>query len=267
VSDQLVKELRSFRELWTGGYYEGNPLDPLSRSSFGQFGYVSVLYAIYLSCIKPYVQGDTVVLEIGPGRGAWTKCLLPAKHIWVMDALSSEHNRFFEYLGHPKNVTYVQVRDFLCADLPDDTFSYMFSFGCLCHISPEGVREYAHNLFPKLKRGCSCFWMVADYSMRNQAVVKTNEYSIWSAVSSLLPPGGKSRLIARVLRYAMLRERQLTHNQHIMTADPDVVPRPGRWFDLGLENAISLLTNEGYQVIDPNVGACLRDPIIHFRKP
>lgn len=66
----------SFKALWRGGYYEGDPLDPVGPSSYGQFGYVSGLYLTYLVCIKPYVGPNTTVLEIGPGRGAWTRCFV-----------------------------------------------------------------------------------------------------------------------------------------------------------------------------------------------
>jgi hypothetical protein len=107
--------------------------------------------------------------------------------------------------------------------------------------------------------------MVSDYTIRNQTA--RDELSIWNAVSSLLPPGRKSRLIARVLKWVMQREKRLTHNQNVALADPDDLPKPGRWYDLGLENTIALLTNVGFEVIDPNVGASLRDPVIHFRKP
>ena len=77
--DKLAEEIASFEGLWKGGYYEGDPLDPLSRSTFGNYGYVSVLYATYLACIKPYITAETRALELGPGRGAWTKTMLSAK--------------------------------------------------------------------------------------------------------------------------------------------------------------------------------------------
>ncbi|MCF7854711.1 MAG: hypothetical protein K9N51_07935 [Candidatus Pacebacteria bacterium] len=263
----LSDELRSFSGIWPGGYYEGDPMAPLSVSSYGQCGFVSVPYAIYLSCIRPYVTGDTVSLEIGPGRGAWTKCLLRANHVWVMDAVSEQENRFFEYLGHPRNVTYIHVHDFSCDDLPPDTVTYMFSFGCLCHVSPVGVREYARNLFPKLKSGCECFWMVSDYALRNRTAMSIEDVSVWRAVRKLLPPGRKSRLIGRVLDFEMRREQRLTHNQHIMPPERDSGPNPGRWYDLGLDACIRLLEECGYEIVEANVGASLRDPIVHFRKP
>ena len=151
----LKKEIARFEGLWEGGYYEGDPLRFLSRSNYGSYGYISILHATYLLCIKPYIKPETIALEIGPGRGGWTKALLPAKEIWALDALSAEYNQFYEYLNHPKNVKYIQVEDFSCKDLPENYFDYMFSFGCLCHVSFEGTTEYAKNLFDKLKSGAN----------------------------------------------------------------------------------------------------------------
>jgi hypothetical protein len=122
IAERLQKELNSFAGLWDSGYYEGNPLDPMSRSSYNIMGYMSILHVVYLTCIKPYINENSIVLEIGPGRGAWTKTFLQAKEVWCLDALSAEHNKFWDYIGHASNVQYYQVSDFTCSMLPEDTF-------------------------------------------------------------------------------------------------------------------------------------------------
>src|ERR1017187_4678907 len=106
-------QFEQFAKLWPGGYFEGDPLDPTSPSSYEVYGYNSILYTIYLTCIKPHVTSETVVLEIGPGRGAWTKTFvhLGAKEIWCLDAAPPEHTGFYEYLGHNNSVNYVCVSD------------------------------------------------------------------------------------------------------------------------------------------------------------
>ena len=131
MNKKFYDELRSFDDRFEGGYFEGDPLNPLARSSYGQLGFLSTLHVTYLLCIKPYVNDATVSLEIGPGRGAWTKLLLPSQEVYALDAKPAEDNRFFEYLEHPDNVKYFQVNDFDCDMLPEDHFTYMFSYGCL----------------------------------------------------------------------------------------------------------------------------------------
>jgi hypothetical protein len=240
INKTLRRELKSFgiRNVWEGGFFEGDPLDPLGMSGYGQWGlgFMSVLHATYLRCIKPYVNSSTVSLEIGPGRGAWTKALLASKEVYVLDALPEEHNRFFKYLGYPTNVKYFQVKDFECQMLPDNYFNYMFSFGCLCHVSFEGITKYAINIYPKLKHGSYCFWMIADYDKYKSAIIN----------------------LANIT--------QEEKNHLFKCLDQINEPYSGRWHNVGIEKTCSMLEDVGYQVIDPDVGTCLRDPIIHFMK-
>ena len=259
--NNLSEELQAFQGYWEGGYHEGDPLNPLSRSTYGQWGYISVLHATYLRCIKPYITPETVVLEIGPGRGAWTKAMLAAKEVWVLDAVSAEHNRFYEYLGHPGNVRYFQVKDFECNELPDDKFNYMFSYGCMCHISFAGITEYATHIFPKLKRGSNCFWMIADYEKYNNSVRNINSLSIWKALSP--PKSRRSIPLIYLFKYLMRR-----HAVQFIEPDNDDKARSGvRWYDAGIARTCAMLEGVGFQIADADVGTCLRDPIIHFIKP
>jgi len=72
---ELNAELDSFQGIWSGGFFEGNPADPV----FGLWGltsFIGVSHAIWLACNKPHVTPTTTVLEIGCGRGAWTRCRL-----------------------------------------------------------------------------------------------------------------------------------------------------------------------------------------------
>lgn len=259
MSDRLAAELDSFNTLWRGGYFEGDPLDAMAPSSYGQLGYMSTLHATYLTCIKPYVNEQSVAIEIGPGRGAWTKALLPAREVWAVDALSAEHNGFFEYLNYPSNVTYIQTTNFALGDLPDDYFTYMFSFGTLCHVSFEGVSEYARTSFAKMTSGSHCFWMVADYAKFNRAVRELDQLSPWSRCL----PRRRKHLHIRILLNALKRFQ----NPPIPIApDTDNEIRPGRFYDSGIDRTCETLESVGYTVVDRDVGVNHRDPVIHFVK-
>ena len=256
--NKLSREIASFEGIWQGGYFEGDPLEPLGKSTFGSYGYVSVLYATYLRCIKPYVKPDTVALEIGPGRGGWTKALLTAREVWAMDALSAEYNRFFEYLGHPPNVKYIQVKDFECRDLPEDHFDYMFSFGCLCHVSFDGTSAYARNLFSKLKSGANCFWLVADKQKYDSFIKVEKDFDIWRG----LAPKRRSMMPIRKIFDAIASMKKPAFRK-----DDDFAAGQGEWHDAGTERTCEMLERVGYKIIDSDVGTIARDPIIHFVKP
>lgn len=255
---KLSEEIKSFEHLWKGGYYEGDPLNPMAKSGYWPIGFMSVLHATYLCCIKPYVNAQTVALEIGPGRGAFTKTLLPSKEVYALDALPEEHNKFFEYLCYPKNVKYFQVQDFECKVLPDDYFNYMFSFGCLCHISFEGIKQYAINLFPKLKHDSNCFWMISDYDKYNTAVL--NQHNL-SCINTLTPSSRRFLPLKWLLKYSVIMKRT-----KLLSKDEDDEPKPGRWYHAGIERTCSMLREVGYRIIDPDIGTILRDPIVHFIK-
>lgn len=268
MDNQLSAELQSNQDIWKDGYYEGDPLSPLSNSHYKQIGFMSVLHATYLRCIKPFITPNTIALEIGPGKGAWTKAMLPSKEVWAIDARSAKANGFFEYLGHPPNVQYFQVNDFKCEMLPADKFDYMFSFGCLCHVSFAGIQEYAVNLYSKMKQGSNCFWMIADYDKYNNVVQNIDRYSIWK---TSVPRSGSRKFIPLrfLFDFLMKSEIQRAENQHTRIPkipDKDQKPRPGRWFHSGVERTCAMLEKVGYQIVDPDVGTCLRDPVIHFRK-
>lgn len=259
MSDKLKKQIGSFKGLWKGGYYEGNPLDPLARSTYNQIGYMSVLHATYLRCIKPYVKPDTVALEIGAGRGAWTKTLLTAKEIWALDALPADYNQFWDYVGEQPHLRYIQVEDFSCSMLPENYFNYLFSFGCLCHVSFEGIEAYAKNIFPKLKSGSNCFWLVADYDKYNRAVGNLDNLSVYPAVA---PVGRRYAPIKKVFDWLMSVDKP-----ELIAPDADDEPRSGRWYHAGIDRTCKMLEKYGYEIVDKDVETSLRDPIIHFLKP
>jgi hypothetical protein len=259
MNEKLKKELESFEGVWKGGYFEGDPLEPLAPSNYGQLGYISILHATYLRCIKPYVNSETIALEIGAGRGAWTKALLPAKEVWALDALPAAQTRFYDYVGDRSHVRYIQVEDFSCSMLPDDYFNYMFSFGCLCHVSFSGIEEYAQNLFSKLKSGSNCFWMVADYDKFNRVVTNLPRYSIWASAA---PVGKRYAPFRKMLEWAMQIDRPQP-----MVPNVNDEPAPGRWYNAGTERTCAMLEKHGFKVVDKDVGTLPRDPIIHFVKP
>lgn len=250
-------ELESFKDLWSAGYYEGDPLDPLGPSNYLALGYMSVLHATYLCCIKPYVSSTSVALEIGPGRGAWTKTLLGAREVWCLDALSAEHNGFWSYVGSHEHVAYHQVEDFTCSTLPDDYFSYLFSFGCFCHLPFDGAAEYMRNLYAKLRAGSHGFILISDYHKYNRAIENWSALTIGRALSTRrdLPARKTWSLLGSNRKRPQLKDpREGTQ------------PRPGRWYNIGTDRFCRLLEQIGYKVVDRDVGVNHRDPVVHFAK-
>lgn len=266
VARRLRDELQSFQDLWKGGYHEGDPRDPMGRSSYASLGYMSVLHATYLLCIRPYVGPDTAVVEIGPGRGAWTRTFLQlgATDVWCLDALSREHNGFDAYVGAPNPVRYFQVADFSCRELPDDHFNFLFSFGCLCHVSPDGVEQYLRNMYAKLRRGANAFILVADYDKYNAALAD-ERLRLTRALA--FEPTSAARRAWNHLVDAIVRRRYPQADWAAKDKREDHTPRPGRFFHMGLRETCRILEDAGYRVVTEDVGTNYLNPIVHFVKP
>lgn len=260
TAPQLDGHLSSFQTIWKGGFFVGDPLDRL-HSPYGLFGYVGVPYAITLACIRPYVTGQTVALEIGPGRGAYTRALLESREVWCLDALSAEHNHFWEYVGEQPHVHYVQVTDFDCEMLPDDSVDFAFSYDALCHVPFEGIEAYASALLSKLRKGAHVFWMVADYAKYKRFI--SDRRSVAPTFTSQIGRPWLRRLVARVADHVEARELD-RYRRHIELPEG---PDGSWWYDAGTERTVAMLERLGYRIVEADVGVDPRSPIIHFVRP
>jgi hypothetical protein len=255
-----------FRTIWRGGYFEGDPMRAMARSSYGVLGYNSVLYTTFLACIKPYVDSTSTVLEIGPGRGAWTKCFvaLGARKIWAVDVASAERTGFWEYVGRSERVTYVQTDNSSLAEIPDGTVDFFFTFGVFCHLPERMIENYLTSLFAKLTPGAHGMMMIADYDKMNACLDAMSETGLFAALSSsrrLLP----IRMLWRAV-FSVVSETRLVK---LRKDDPNAhaTDGKGRWYHLGVDRVCEILTALGYDVIDRDLGVNHRDPVVHFRRP
>lgn len=253
VRDHLV----SFQRLWEGGYFTGDPLNS-SVTPYGLFGYIGIPHVVYLTCIRGHVKSDTVAVELGPGRGAWTRTLLGAREVWCLDALSAEHNGFWEYVGPQPHVRYFEVEDFSCAMLPDAAVDFVFSYDTLCHVPFEGIEAYATALYGKMRPGAHGFWMVADREKYRDFIA--NRDSVASALTSEIGRRLVRRFVELVVHRVEDRQRA-QHREHLAAPEG---PEGNWWYWAGTERATAMLERVGYRVVDPDVGADPRSPILHF---
>lgn len=261
--------------LWKGGYFEGDPEDPYGRSGYEQMGFISTLYAVYQVCIRPYLHNQACVLEIGPGRGAWTKTMLAAKEIWCLDVNTASHNGFWNYVGeeHRGRVKYIQTDTFDCRELPDNHFDLLFSYGTFCHIPPEGQRAYLRALLPKLRVGAVGSVMVADYEKHNAAVAKYNDLGILlrryagnGVTLRRMRDVGRSLLDAAMLLAGRL-PAGLIHGRMSVLDSSKVQRKQGAWFHTDLMETCRFAESVGWQVVNPDIGLSIRDPIVQLRRP
>jgi hypothetical protein len=264
-----------WKGFWSGGYYEGDPLDPFGRSSYAQMGFVSVLHAIYQVCIRPNVGPETNVLEIGPGRGAWTKTMLAAREIWCVDVNSAAHNGFWPHVGEEnrRKVRYLEVDDFSCRDLPDEHFDFLFSFGTFCHVPVEGQRLYLRNLLGKMRKGATAAIMIGDFDKYNAAVRAHGNLSLsLRRYPAAMRAGRKlidlGRWLVDAAYLATRRRPPWVFFDPMGLRDKAAITRePGAWFHAGVDETCRFAASVGWEVVNPDLGLSVRDPIVLLRRP
>jgi hypothetical protein len=252
-----------FFKVWPGGYYEGDPRDCMSPSTYRIYGYNSVLYTIELACIRPYVGPDTTALEIGPGRGAWSKAILArgCKKLYAIDAASSEHTGFHRYVGDDARAEYLVGSDFSLTGVPDGIVDFVFSFGVFCHLTPEQCRLYVASIARKMAPGAHGFLMIADREKYEGCRRDFARVSLYRMFAEL--PHRRWSLV----RTAFLLSWRLWGNRlDLQTFDTLANNKAAPWYHWGLDAALAALREEGLVVVEPDVGVVARDPVIHFVK-
>ena len=229
LKDILAEEVKLFErdKLWAGGFCQQKTPENLE---------------IVNRCIKSYA-GNKSALEIGPGRGFWTNEILrhKPKQITCIDALSSEHNCFWEYVGvqNQNRVRYHQVKNFDCAEIEDNSIDYLFSYDVFCHISFYGINAYMTALKSKIRSGSDCFVMIADRERYQKS-------SAWER--------------------PMAREKIM---RSMSLPDERISTDPSRFHFIGIERFALILGKNGFSIVNNDVTADLfnvTSPVVHFRR-
>lgn len=266
-SETVAESIRDHEKGWHGGYYEGDPLMPFGDSGYDQLNFVSMMHTVYQTCIRSFITPESHALEIGCGRGAWTRAMLGAKSIYCLDAKFAEDNNFWKCVGseHKGKIKYLKVNDFECRDLPDNHFDFLFSFGTFCHIPWDCQKLYYKNLFEKLRPGANAIVMFADFDKYDSAVTACGQFGI-----NVKRPS--ESLLTYYIKTAGVAVRNLLSGKSVPSriwVPMHKIDRsnPGMWYSPGIDTVSDYLRSVGWEVISKDVGVCLRDPIVHFRRP
>lgn len=222
MDPKLKQELDSFKQVWRGGYKTGYDA---RRNQHGVEDY-----------LRLNLPKNTTVLEIGCGGGQWSKFIAElgvVNKLYAIDALSAEHNDFWNFVGHDKKslIEYVHVQDFSLKDIPDNSLDYVFSYDVFCHISYSGQRQYLENLRKKCKPGAILFIMYADPAK----YLSSEPKNMWHVKDFI--PGGQAR------QYASTQD---LIDAALADCDGDA-SRP-RWFWVGKKRFIETCRDLGYYV-------------------
>lgn len=233
----LTEELQSFQTLWKNGFHT---LWDEKRNQTGLENF-----------IKEDMKKKKVCLEIGCGGGQWSKFIYNLNifdKILCIDALSAEHNNFWEHVGeHAKDkITYVKVKDFSLDFIENNSIDYVFSYDVWCHISYSGQEEYLKNLKNKCVEDARLCIMYADALKYSKSEPDNFEYQrqLWKQ-----------------------RKKEFNNDEElaqILIDDCDSDPEPGRWYWIGIDKFIELCEKYNYNIIHRDLNIDKTNPITLF---
>jgi SAM-dependent methyltransferase len=184
---------------------------------------------IFLSAILPYIKGDSVVLEIGPGKGAWSRAILkylPHGQLHTVDFQDSTKWLKPKKYGGRLVCHQISGNDYY-ARFYDHVFDFCWSFGVLCHNNLEDIGKILRETLPKLKCGG----------------VAVHQYGDWDMLE----------------KFGWARGGVPPEFKHMK--DEDI------WWPRNSRQAISTLAEEvGWTVVTSDLGLMQRDPMIVLRR-
>ncbi len=181
--------------------------------------------AVFHKAILPYINTDSKVLEIGPGKGSWSKAILkhlPEGELHTIDF--QDATRWLSPNDHGGRLICHKVADNSSYSfLKNDYFDFCWSFGVLCHSNAKDIQQILNNIFPKMKWGGIAIHQYADWE-------KLDHYG-WKR--GAIPCEFKTRQADQI------------------------------WWPCSRQQTISSLASTGnWEVIQADLGLVLRDSII-----
>ncbi|WP_454021043.1 methyltransferase domain-containing protein [Azospirillum sp. Marseille-Q6669] len=109
---------------------------------------------VFLSHVAPHLRPDSMVLELGPGRGSWTTALLSVLPNGCLHTVDFQDLRqWVDIPAFGGRLVHHQVADNDFGCLPDGAFDFFFSWGVLCHWAKGDIEQILARIRPKMKSG------------------------------------------------------------------------------------------------------------------
>lgn len=138
------------------GYDSGNVLSWIpGRIRFSEERKCGGSYRrVFNTAVRPYLYPNTKVLELGPGKGSWSRAILrciPEGTLHTVDF--QDVTQWLSPDAYSGRLICHQVQDNSFRELPDGYFDLFWSFGVLCHNESASIREILHAARRKMKPG------------------------------------------------------------------------------------------------------------------
>ena len=126
--------------------------------------------------ITPYINSNSVALEIGPGGGRWTKYLLEFKKLYVidpyqeiLDELKKNYNK--------KNMVFIKNNGTDFPRIPKKSIDFLFTYACFVHLEVKTIDKYLKNILKIINNNSKICIQYSDNDKelgRNKSFTKNN---------------------------------------------------------------------------------------------
>lgn len=109
---------------------------------------------IFNNAVRPYLHPSSKVLELGPGKGSWSRAILtciPDGELHTVDF--QDVTRWLSPDTYTGRLTCHHVQDNSFQKLPGAYFDLFWSFGVLCHNESASILEILQSARRTMKRG------------------------------------------------------------------------------------------------------------------
>lgn len=120
--------------------------------------------SVFQKAVKPYLKPDSKVLELGPGRGAWSKAILkqiPHGQLHTIDF--QDVTKWLSPAQYDGRLVCHRIPEISFDEVQDDYFDLFWSFGVLCHNNIDTIREILRLSLIKVKVGMYSVHQFADW--------------------------------------------------------------------------------------------------------
>ena len=219
------------RQAFSDGYDSGNVLSLIPgrvrRSEERKIG--GSYRMVFRKVLQPHLSPSAKVLELGPGRGSWSRAVLdhiPEGELHTIDF--QDVTRWLKPADYKGRLVCHRVPNNRYEALPDRYFDVFFSFGVLCHNEPSSIREILSAAREKVK----------------PRAVAVHQYGDWEKLEAFgWNRGGVPQ------EFKLQEDRDIwwpRNDQRVMTR---------------------VATEAGWEVLSADLGLLRRDSIILLRNP
>ena len=155
------------REEFSYGYDSGNVLSLIPNlTRYREERKIGGSYRkVFKQGLEPYLKSDSRVLELGPGKGSWTRAILTRVSRGEVHTVDFQDiTRWLDPARYGDRLVCHRATDNSMSGPPDYYFDVFWSFGVLCHNNQSSIEQILASALAKMKAGGLAVHQYGDWN-------------------------------------------------------------------------------------------------------